>query len=125
MYGSVGADLTQTQPFYSFAHFHDYRRAPGYLTTGYFTAQASQAYSSGRQASAALNPAYYYSSGGRAYFGPWYKPAPLATAPAYAAAPAAHSAHSSSRSSYARRSGDLATSASSFVPSFSMAPVAG
>ena len=119
MYGSVGSDLTQTQPFYSYAHYHDYRRPPGFLNAGYFTAQARPSHTPYSQRHS-LNPAYYYAGSGRAYFGPWYKPAPLASAPSY------HLSHPSSYSrSYARRSGDMAMSASSLVPSFAIAPAGG
>ena len=138
--GSRLATYPHTQPFFAYAQYNDYTRPPGYLKLGYFRAK-SAGYGAGHAAygaGGAFNPAYYY-SGSKSYFGPWYKPAPLALPPPYIPSralatayhgyhppppyPRHHASHQSyspllSASAYARRMGlaypaDLTASASS------------
>ena len=138
-YGQV--QYPHTQPFFAYAQYHEYSRPPGYLKLGYFRAKSAVAgYGAGYSAyggtGSGLNPAYYY-SGSRSYFGPWYKPAPLAlpapyipskssyskATPKYAPPPPHHPSSSSysPSPSYARRMGmappaDLTGSASTHAP---------
>lgn len=74
--------ISVMQPEYTYATHHRYSHPPGYLKTGYFIAAPTKGYRYKR--SAAVNPSYYYSeSYHKAYFGPWYRPAPVVKPPLY------------------------------------------
>lgn len=77
--------IPKTQPVYTNAISHDYKTPPGMLRRGYFIARSAAATGTGYNAqyagSTAVNPAYYYSAGNQAYFGPWYQPPPTVLQP--------------------------------------------
>lgn len=75
--------IPKTQPVYTSAITHDYKSPPGLLRRGYFYARSATGYDKPAAAGAApvINPAYYYSAGNQAYFGPWYQPPPTVLQP--------------------------------------------
>lgn len=74
------SEYPHTQTEYNSLVYSPYTKPPGYLNTGYFTAQ-SLLYGAGSPP--AVNPIYYYLSKNQAYTGPRYQPTRLNPKPLY------------------------------------------
>ena len=73
-------EYPHTQTEYNSPVYSPYSKPPGYLNTGYFTAQSLQ-YGAGKPP--AVNPVYYYLSKSQPYDGPRYQPSRLNPKPLY------------------------------------------